>query len=164
MTAMGRVSASVEVPLGLVATWDAAVDWPSQERWVPASTVRATGGSGFGGTIEARTGWGPLTIVDPMEITTWDPPYRVVLAHTGRFVQGMAIYQIEPLGPDRSRFTWTEALDAPVAALKPIYLVGTPMFGGLMRVALRRFARWAPTLSAAGGPEPGPESGTLEGG
>lgn len=131
--------------MGIEATWDAAVDWPGQGRWVPGSTVRATGGVGFGGTIEARTGWGPLTIVDPMEITAWDPPYRAVLAHTGPLVQGMVVYQIEPLGPDRTRFTWTETLDAPVSALRPVYVVGTPVFGALIRVALRRFARWAPT-------------------
>lgn len=145
---MGKVSASIEVPLGIEATWEAAVDWPGQQWWVPGSTVRSTGGTGYRSTIEARTGWGPLTIVDPMEITAWDPPYRVVLAHTGKFVQGSALYQMEALGPDRTRFTWTETLEAPASILGPVYAVGTPMFGGLIRVALRRFARWAPTRTA----------------
>lgn len=145
---MGKVSASIEVPLGIEATWEAAVDWPGQQWWVPGSTVRSTGGTGYRSTIEARTGWGPLTIVDPMEITAWDPPYRVVLAHTGKFVQGSALYEMEALGPDRTRFTWTEILEAPASILGPVYAVGTPMFGGLIRVALRRFARWAPTRTA----------------
>jgi len=145
---MGTVSASTEVPLGIEATWDAAVDWPGQRFWVPGSTVRATGGSGYRSTIEARTGWGPLTIIDPMEITAWDPPYRAVLAHTGRFVRGSAIYEMNVLGPDRTRFTCTETLDAPTAILGPVYRVGTPMFGGLIRVALRRFVRWAPTRTS----------------
>lgn len=142
---MGRVAASVDVPLGLEATWAAAVDWPAQHCWVPGSTVRSTGATGFGSTLEARTGWGPLTIVDPMEITAWDPPYRAVLAHTGSLVQGMAIYEMAALGPERTRFTWTETLDAPVKILGPVYVVGTPLFGGLIRLALRRFATWAPT-------------------
>lgn len=54
---MGKVSASIEVPLGIEATWDAAVDWPGQQWWVPGSTVRSTGGTGYRSTIEARTGW-----------------------------------------------------------------------------------------------------------
>lgn len=91
---------------------------------------------------------GPLTIVDPMEITAWDPPYRVVLAHTGKFVQGSAFYEMESLRPDRTRFTWTETLEAPASILGPVYWVGTPMFGALIGVALRRFARWAPTRTA----------------
>jgi hypothetical protein len=142
---MGTVSASVEVPLGLEATWDAAVDWERQEAWVPGSTVRPTGGTGYRSTIEARTGWGPFTIVDPMEITAWDPPFRVELAHTGRVVQGSASYEMESLRADRTRFTWTETLEPPTPVLTPLYALGTPMFAALIRVALRRFARWAPT-------------------
>lgn len=141
---MGQVAASIEVPLSVEATWAAAVDWPGQRFWVPGSTVQATGGAGFGATIEARTGRGPLTIVDPMEVTAWDPPYRAVLAHTGPFVRGMAIYEMTPLGPGRTRFTWTETLDAPAPVLGPVYLIGTPLFGVLIRVALKRFVRWAP--------------------
>jgi hypothetical protein len=143
--AVRTVTASVEVPLGLQATWEAAVDWAGQEHWVPASTVRVTGGEGYGATIEARTGWGPLAIRDPMAITAWDPPHRAVLAHTGPVVRGMAIYEMAAIGDERTRFTWTETLEAPAPLLEPFYVVGAPMFAGLVRLALRRFAEWAPT-------------------
>jgi len=146
---VGTVAASIEVPLGIEDTWAAAVDWAGQHHWVPGSTVRAIDGTGFGSTIEARTGRGPLCIVDPMEVTAWDPPYRAVLAHTGRIVCGMAIYEMTSLGAERTRFTWTETLDPPHPTLRPLYLIGTPMFGELIRVALRRFVRWAPTRATA---------------
>lgn len=145
-TTTGRkVKASIEVALGIEATWEAAVDWAGQEHWVPASTVRGTSGTGYGSTIEAKTGFGPLVITDPMEITAWDPPHRAVLAHTGKLVRGSAIYEFEPISAERTRFTWTETLEAPAAALEPFYVVGAPMFAAMIRVALRRFAEWAPT-------------------
>jgi hypothetical protein len=140
--ASGRIDVAAEA----TDTWAAATDWAAQHHWVLGSRVRAGlgDGRGVGGTIIAETGYGPLTITDPMEITQWDPPRSVTLRHTGRLVSGTATYQVESLGPSRSRLTWSEELTAPHPALQPIYALGVPMFTALIRVSLRRFARWAP--------------------
>jgi hypothetical protein len=144
---MTRVSADIEIDLDADATWEAATDWEGQHHWVLGSRVRPlrNGGREVGGTVEALTGYGPLTITDPMEITVWDPPREVTLKHTGKLVTGTATYRVSAIGEHRSRLTWSEDLVPPHPRLQGVYTVGVPLFGALIRFSLRRFARWAPT-------------------
>ncbi|MCU4187433.1 SRPBCC family protein [Acidiferrimicrobium sp. IK] len=143
---MAKVGASVEIDATPEETWDAAVDWPGQRHWVLASSVRATsgGGRGVNATLEARTGFGPLSLSDPMEIVEWDPPHRLVLRHVGPFVRGDAIYKVTRLADGRSKLEWSEVLEAPGALLSGVYAVGVPLFGLMIKVSLHRFARWVP--------------------
>lgn len=144
---MAHVSGDIELPLDPEATWAAATDWEGQHHWVLGSRVRPLRNDGreVGGTVEALTGYGPLTIVDPMEITEWDPPRRVTLRHTGPLVKGTATYAVTAVGEHRSRLTWSEELVAPLPWLRGPYALGVPLFGLLIRFSLHRFARWAPT-------------------
>lgn len=143
---MPTVTASVEVDATAEETWDAAVDWPGQKHWVLASSVRATsgGGRGVNATVEAKTGFGPLAIHDPMEIVEWDPPHRLVLRHVGPLVRGDAVYEVTRIPGGRSLLVWSEELEAPGRLLTGVYAVGVPLFGVLIRISLRRFARWVP--------------------
>jgi hypothetical protein len=143
---MARVAARVEIDATAEEAWEAAVDWPGQHKWVLASTVRATsgGGRGVNATLEARTGWGPLSLADPMEIVEWDPPHRLVLRHVGPFVRGDAIYEVTRLPDGRSALEWSEVLEAPGVLLSGVYAIGVPLFGVMIRLSLRRFARWVP--------------------
>ncbi len=143
---MARVASSVEIDATPEETWEAAVDWPAQHRWVLASSVRATsgGGRGVNATVEARTGLGPFALSDPMEIVEWDPPHRLVLRHVGPFVRGDAVYEVTRLPEGRSKLEWSEVLEAPGPLLSGAYAVGVPLFGLLIKLSLRRFARWVP--------------------
>jgi uncharacterized protein YndB with AHSA1/START domain len=143
---MVTVLAAIDVNATAEETWEAAVDWGQQGRWVLASKVRVTSGDGrgAGATIEASTGVGPLALRDPMEIVEWDPPHRLVLRHVGPFVRGDATYVVDRRPGERSRLEWTETLEAPGPLLRGVYAVGVPLFGIMIRLSLRRFARWVP--------------------
>jgi hypothetical protein len=143
---VARLAASVEVDATVEQTWDAAVDWQAQSQWTCLSSVRATsgGGRGLNATIEAKTGLGPLSLNDPMEIAEWDPPHRLVLRHVGPFVRGDATWEVTGLPGGRSRFEWSEVLESPGFLLAGVYVLGVPVLGVLMRVSVARFSRWAP--------------------
>lgn len=144
---MRKIELGVDVEASAEHTWAALVDWKGQEAWMPATRVDVVGGGpghGVGERIVAYTGIGRVAVADRMTITAWDPPRRAEVAKTGRLLKGGAFFEVRPLGPDRARVTWTEALTppfgAPGRALGPFLSVGTRAVIGL---ALRRFARHA---------------------
>lgn len=137
---MSELGASVEIDAPAKAVWDAVVDWERQSGWMFLTTVR--GGQGLGARIEAFTGIGPVGFVDSMEVTTWEPPYRCVVRHTGRVVRGTAAFEVEPLGDDRSRFTWVEWLVPPGGRLGEVSLgFLRPLVLWPLRYSLRRLSR-----------------------
>lgn len=142
--------------------WELLVDWPRQSEWMPATRVRvldgtagpetdpepdpepaaeAAGENGLGTRVEARTGFGPLVVVDPMEVVEWDPPHRCVVRHDGRIVRGLGVFEIDPLDDASSLLTWREEFDQlprlsryAAGAFAPL---ATPFFA----LALRRLDR-----------------------
>lgn len=54
--------------------WDEMVDWPAHGAWIPATRVEIDEGDpqAVGGMFTGYTGYGPLTLVDPMRITAID--------------------------------------------------------------------------------------------
>lgn len=107
------VTQEVEAPAQRV--WDALTDWPAHHEWM--LFTRAEGGSAEGAEIRAFTGIGRVGFVDTMTITTWEPPRRAVVRHTGRVVRGSGSFEVEPLGPDRSRVVWSEWVQVPFGVL-----------------------------------------------
>lgn len=143
---MREIELSVEVDLPAERVWAGLVDWPRQGDWMPATKVEVVGGGaghGVGQRIVAWTGFRPLAIADRMTVTEWDPPRRAAVTKTGRMLQGDAWFEVRPLGPDRCRVLWCEALVPPFGragrVLSPFLSVGTRVVIGL---ALRRFGRW----------------------
>ncbi|WP_131745439.1 SRPBCC family protein [Frankia sp. Cppng1_Ct_nod] len=144
---------SIDVDADPRTVFAAMTDWERQGQWMLATTVVPSreGGVGVGGCIIARTGIGPLSIVDPMEIVEWEPPYRCLVHHTGRAVRGSGGFVVRPLPAGRSRVVWSEDLDLPLglagrigfALLRPVLRVG-------LKVSLRRFARRAASGSTSG--------------
>jgi carbon monoxide dehydrogenase subunit G len=123
--------------------WARLTDWERQGRWIPATRVSSVEGHRVGGRITARTGFGPLSFVDTMTVTRWDPPRRCEVEHTGRIVRGPGAFAVEPVGTDRCRVVWEERLDLPFGALGR---AGWPLMRPLARaglaLALRRFSAW----------------------
>ena len=133
---MTPVVASVVVAAPAQDAWAAMTDWAGQGAWMPLTSVSVTAGDGAMGTrLSARTGIGPLAVVDDMQIDVWDPPRRCEVAHHGRVIRGRGIFEVEPLTATSSRVTWTEELDGPLARLT------APVSRWALGVALRRFAR-----------------------
>ncbi len=140
---MATVSQSVEIAASPGQIWDAVVAWESQGSWMLLTRVEpaAQGGHGPGGGIVGLTGVGPLVVRDPMTITTWDPPTRLVMRHTGRLVRGSGAFETVDLGNGRSRFSWSEWLDLPLGPLGQVaWLAGGWAFKRAVLVSLRRFA------------------------
>jgi hypothetical protein len=145
------VTASVTAAVPASTAFAAVTDWERQGEWMPLTRVTAEGsGRAVGDGIRAVTGIGPLAFVDSMRITRWDPERRCDVLHTGRVVRGTGTFAVDPLGPDRSRFTWTEELDVPLGAVGRVAwrCGGAAATGLAARWALRRWARWAEVRAA----------------
>jgi hypothetical protein len=133
------VDASVE------STWAAVTDWERQGEWMLGTSVRVLSDSpsGEGARLEARTGAGPLAVVDTMRITAWEPPHRCQVEHLGRIVRGSAAFEVEQVADGRSRILWSEWLDLPLGLAGQYgFMLGRPLFEAGVRLSLQRFARW----------------------
>jgi hypothetical protein len=114
----------VEVDAPAEAVWDYVTDWERQGEWMLGTRVRVTGGDGrgLGTTLRAITGVGPFGVVDTMEVVAFTgppaaPPWRAEVRHTGRVIRGEGFFEVVPLGPGRSRFSFTERVDLPLGVL-----------------------------------------------
>jgi len=144
---MAELVVSVEVVAPLAQVWTALIDWERHSDWMLFTTVRRTAGDGDGvGTgIEGLTKFGPLAIRDTMTFSQWQPPpanpARCVVVHTGKLVRGAGAFEVEEIGPNRSRILWSEWVDLPLGLLGEVGWVGVRPFVALfLKVSLRRLA------------------------
>ncbi|MFP5023140.1 SRPBCC family protein [Pseudonocardia phyllosphaerae] len=123
----------VDVAVPAAVLWEVVTDWAGQSAWMLGTRVEVTAGDGrsVGTELCATTGVGPLAVADTMRITDWSEPAagapgrrEVVVVHTGKVVRGEGVFAVEDLGPDRSRFLWTELLDLPFG---PVGRLGWPL-------------------------------------
>src|SRR5215212_1512197 len=138
-----RLEVDVDAPVE--RTWAAATDWDRQGEWMLGTRVRGTAqdGRGVGGGIRAVTGFGPVGVVDTMEITGWSPPHAAYVRHTGRVVRGTGAFEVRERAGG-STFIWSERLDLPLGALGRLgFRLVRPAFGWGLRRSLRSFAAWA---------------------
>lgn len=135
----------VDVAAPAEVVWQVITDWEGQGDWMLGTRVAVTSagdGRRLGATMRAVTGVGPLRVVDTMEVVEWAPPKRCVVRHTGRVVQGDGVFEVVELGPDRSRFLWSELLDLPLGALGRLgWPIVRPVFRAGVAHSLRRMAR-----------------------
>lgn len=117
-------STSVDVAAPVERLWERMTDWPAHGRWIPFTTVTATGAAGVGQRFVGRTAVGPVGFDDPMEIVEWRPPqagrpgFCRVRKH-GRVVLGDAWFEVAERPEGGSRVTWTEEVElGPLHALR----------------------------------------------
>lgn len=137
-----HLETSIEVQATAQQVWDALVDWDSQGEWMIATRVRGDG-TGVGGALAAFSGLGRVGFLDTMVITTWEPPHRCDVAHTGRVVRGTGTFIVEPLGDRDAKLVWIEDLDIPGGFMgRAGFGASRRVFMALVNASLRRFARF----------------------
>lgn len=138
---MAELVVTQEVAAPAATVWNALTDWSVHHEWMLLTT--AEGGSAEGEEIRAFTGIGRFGFLDTMTITTWEPPRRAVVRHTGKVVRGSGSFEVEPLGPDRSRVVWSEWVQVPFGRVGAL---GWPLARLVAKAgvaySLRRFARY----------------------
>ncbi|MCD7437041.1 SRPBCC family protein [Streptomyces lincolnensis] len=104
-------------PLPLDEAWRRLTDWPRHGTVVPLTrvTVITAPPTGEGTVFVARSGIGPLSFDDRMEVTVWRPPTDDLpglcrLDKRGRVVTGWAEIEVRPGPGGRSRVLWREEL------------------------------------------------------
>jgi hypothetical protein len=127
-----RVSAQTELAPPPGEAWRRLLAWEDQTAWMrDAYSVRVLTShrEGVGAIVAVRTSvLGVPLLTDRLEVTLWDPPRRLVMAHRG-LVRGVGEWLLEP-ARHGTRFTWTEELRLPV-----------PLLGELVLLAYRPFMR-----------------------
>lgn len=134
-----RVSSEVVLPLPIERAWALLLRWEDQPRWMKdADSVRVLGSrrEGVGTTVAVRTRVLNVPLfTERLEVTIWDPPRRLVMAHRS-FVRGVGTWQLQPV-EGGTWFTWSEDLRLPVPVLGELALrVYRPFMRRLMRGAL----------------------------
>jgi hypothetical protein len=139
-----RVSAQIELGLSPREAWRRVLAWEDQITWIEdAVSVRVLtshrGGVGVIVAVRTRVLGVPL-LTDRLEVTLWDPPRRLVMAHRG-LVRGVGEWLLQPVGGG-TRFSWTEDLALPVPILgELLLLMYRPFMNRLMRSSLSNLKR-----------------------
>jgi hypothetical protein len=139
-----RVSVQTELALPPEEAWRRLLAWEDQITWIEdAVSVRVLTSHrrGVGVIVAVRTRvLGVPLLTDHLEVTMWDPPRRLVMAHRGR-IHGVGEWLLQPVG-DGTRFTWTEELALPVPIIGALALLAyRPFMHRLMRRSLSNLER-----------------------
>ncbi|MBC7269106.1 MAG: SRPBCC family protein [Streptomyces sp.] len=104
-------------PLPPPEAWRRLTDWTRHGAVVPLTrvTVLTAPPTRPGTLFVARSGVGPLTVDDRMEVVDWQPPTTTAPGHCrlekrGRTVLGWAEIEVSPEPGGRSRVTWREEI------------------------------------------------------
>ena len=92
-----------------VAVIESHVEWMADATEIRFLTLQR---EGVGTRFECDTKIGPLTTTDVMEITDWQPGYRIGVRHTGA-VEGTGEFTLTAVGDNRTDFRWCEQLRFP---------------------------------------------------
>jgi hypothetical protein len=134
-------------PLPPDEAWRRLTTWPRHGEVVPLTRVTVTTPppTGEGTIVVARSGVGPLSFDDPMEVTVWQPPRDgspglCRLEKRGRVVTGWAEIEVRPGPGGRARVVWRE--DIRVRAVPALFdgllaRTGRHVFGRAVNRLLR---------------------------
>jgi hypothetical protein len=141
-----RVEASRDLRATPDRVWERIQRWEDQSRWIrDAVWVRVLTPEREGVGVRVRVLNRVLLVplfTEQLEVTAWDPPRRMVMAHRS-FVGGTGIWSLEDLDGG-TRFTWIEELSLPIPFLGELALiVYRPFLRRLMRGSLANLQRLA---------------------
>lgn len=140
-----RISFKISAPCEEV--WEKIADWQSQGEWMLQTKVWITSAQteGVGTSIAAFTGpfyksypaWKNLGLLDLMNVTHWEPPYRCDVEHVGKILKGSGSFQLTPMASKETKFDWSETVIAP----RPVFILIAPFLYIGVRISLARFAK-----------------------
>jgi carbon monoxide dehydrogenase subunit G len=134
------------------SVWAVLEDIEGQAAWMPdVAWIRAVGpSSGLGARFRVRTRvLGVPATTDEIEVTAWEPPHRLAVAHRG-FVRGRGEWRLRAsLDGRRTLFEWDEELTMPPPVLGELALRA---YGPIQRAMLRRSIRNLARLLSDQGP------------
>ena len=151
---MSEISVSIEIDATPAAVWavvepvERHVDWMND-----AVAIRFVSDQmrGVGTVFLCDTKVGPITLVDRMEITEWEPEASMGVRHTG-IVTGTGVFTLTPIDLGRrTRFTWTETLTFPwyLGARLGERVGGNVVMKAIWRKNLKNLERLVETGTAA---------------
>src|SRR4030067_3128399 len=96
-----KVAAEVVLPIPVERAWELVVRWEDRPRWMKeAASVRVLGEQrgGVGATIAVKTQVLNVPLfIERLEVTIWEPPRRLVMAHRS-FVRGGGAWGVQAGG------------------------------------------------------------------
>lgn len=145
------VERSIELPCGPAEVWEVLTRWERQVDWMLDAdeiVVRSEQRSGVGVRIDVRTRLFQIpAFIEPMEVTAWDPPRCLGIAHGG-LVRGHGSWVLSAI-EGGTRFTWTEEV---VLRLPVVGVLAAAIYAPVMRVLMGRAQRHLRRLIIASGP------------
>lgn len=133
---------SVQIPAPIGAVWDDLARIETHAEWMTdAVAIEFLGEErqGVGTRIRVPTRVGPLTTVDYMTFTAWEPPNRMAIAHEGKFTgTGELALRATMRG---TVLTWREEVHFPPLFGGPAgEWAAAPILRRIWRANLNRFA------------------------
>ncbi|MBR8639015.1 SRPBCC family protein [Streptomyces tuirus] len=114
---MANILLERTAPLPLDEAWRRITQWGRHGEVVPLTRVDVVPPEPTrpGTLVVARSGLGPLSFADPMEVTVWQPPREGApgmcrLEKRGRVVLGWAELEVRPGPGGRTRVVWREEI------------------------------------------------------
>jgi hypothetical protein len=140
-----RVEARARLPAAPEQAWKFLLMWERQPEWmVDAASVRIIGHwrEGVGTRVAVKTRiLGIPAFTETLEVTVWEPPTRLVMAHGG-MLRGMGEWRLEGTESDDTLFRWIENVRLSVPILGEAALrVYRPIMRRLMRRSLENLSR-----------------------
>lgn len=128
-----HVEREIVLPATTDQSWAVLTDWERQADWMlDADRVDVVSAEriGVGVRIAVKTRiLGLPAFTEPMEVTGWDPPRRLTIAH-GSAVAGVGTWELTPVDGG-TRFVWSEDVRLRV-----------PLVGEMAAILYRPVMRW----------------------
>ena len=108
------IEVSIDIPAPPQEVWDYAADLARNVEWMADAesiSFASAQTEGVGTAFDCLTKIGPIKTTDRIEVTEWDPPHTLGIAHQGA-VTGSGRFTLSPTA-DGTRFTWSEDLELP---------------------------------------------------
>jgi carbon monoxide dehydrogenase subunit G len=133
----------------LLTTWERQPDWMVDAKDVEVLTPERRG---VGVTLRCPTNLLGVTVQDVMRVTGWSEPSYLEVTHYGRVIAGVGAFELEPLGPSRTRVRWWEQIEPPLGPVGAwgARRVALPVLRRIFARSLSRLAELAERDAARG--------------
>lgn len=146
---------TIGVPVDVV--WRSLESIETHVEWMADAesiTFRTDQRAGVGTEFECLTRVGPLSTVDRMTVTEWEPGSVMGIEHRG-LVTGSGRFTLRAVSVELTEFCWTEDLTFPARLGGPIGArVARPILERVWRANLSRLRTWAEAWPPPGGASP----------